>query len=136
MFTVEIARGIAYPKGPGTRVPQTILIIMVWDLVVWIVIWKHWICLFTVENTKKIAYPKSPGTSNPSNHMNYFILGVRGQDYHLGKLNFFVHHWEYKWNYISKGPGTPGPLNHIKHYVLGFGGLDYHLGELTLFVYH
>ena len=51
------------PRDP--RVPKTILIIILWDLVAKIIIWENWICLFICEDARGIAYPKNPGTTGP-----------------------------------------------------------------------
>ena len=79
------------PKVPGPFAPETILIIIFLDLIVWSIIWENWICLFIIENAKQIAYPKEPGILGPPNNINHYILGFGGLDYHLGELSLFVY---------------------------------------------
>ena len=88
------------PKAPETRVPRTILIIMFCGLAAWIIMWKNWV-RWSNANVREIAYPKKPGTRGSPNHVNYYVLGFGGLDYHLGELDLFYHHWKYKGNYIS-----------------------------------
>ena len=118
-------------------VPQTILIIIFWDLVANIIIWENWICLLSIDNAREFAYPKNLGTAGPPNHIKIAMF-----------VDFAV--WVITWeiwmclltNANAKkikyptGPGTRGPPNHINEYTLGFGGLVYNLGELNLFAYH
>ena len=94
---------------PGPQTPQTTLITILWDLVVWIIVWKNWICLCTDGNARGIGYPKGPGIPGHPNHINYYILGLGGLDYHLGELNLFVYHLKYKEKCISQGSRDPAP---------------------------
>ena len=125
------------PKVPGPKIPQTILIIIIWVWVVWIIIWDNWICLCTIGNTREIAYPKEPRDAGPPKPLiNIFCDLVAWILIWKNLICLFtIGNTKKIYIYIPKCPGTPGPPNHIKYYILGLGGLDYHLGELNLFAY-
>ena len=59
-----------------------------------------------------IAYPKGPGTFGPPKYINYYILWIGCQDYHLGKLNSFIYQLKYNESRISQESrdlGSPKP---------------------------
>ena len=124
------------PKAPGPQIFQTILIMILQDLVAWVIILEIWICLFAFDNTMEIAHPKGPWTQSSPNHINYYTLGLGVLDYDLKNWMCLFTIGNARGISYPKGPWIPGPPNHINYYMFRFGGLDYHLGKLDLFVYH
>ena len=92
MFTIWIAKKIAYLKGPGTPGPPNNinyyalgdggLDYHLGELNLFVYHWKY----------KGNCISQGSGTLGPPNHINYYILGFGGLDYHLGELNLFVYH--------------------------------------------
>ena len=100
--SLKMQRKLYIPRVPGPRVPQTLLITILLGLVAKIIIWENWICLRIIENTREIVYPKGPGPIGRPNHINYYTLGIGGQDYHLGEFDLFVYHWNCAEHCISQ----------------------------------
>ena len=79
-----ISGNLISQQVPGPRVPQTILVIILCDLVAWIVILKNWICLVIIWHALEIAYPKGPKTPSPPNNTSCYTLELCGLDYYFG----------------------------------------------------
>ena len=78
--------------------------------------------------------PRDPG---PPNHINYYMLGIGGHDYHFGELDLFVYNCKCKRNCTSqRSRAKRGKQNHINYYIFWIVCQDYNLKEWNLFVHH
>ena len=101
------------PKIPGPLAPQTILIIIFWCSVVWIIMWANLICLFIIVHIRTLYVPRVPGPRVPQTILvTIFCDLVAWIIIWENLICLFIIERAREIAY-TKGPGTPGPPNHI-----------------------